>query len=238
MSSTRTHLAAFLIAALPLAAPVQGLAQTAEPVRTITVTGEGRADAKPDLALVSLGVSHQAPTAGEAMGMMSEGMTAVLGQLTQAGIAPADVQTGQLTLEAAYDYNSTASYPPLTGFIATQVVDVRVREITSLGELLDAVTSEGANRLNGVSFSLSEQADALAQARGAAVDDARARAEFYASAAGVTLGGLLTLSEAGGYTQPQPMYDARFAAEAAASVPVAPGQVSLIATVTMTYAIE
>lgn len=237
MTATPRRLLPILALALaPLAAAAQEAPPTPLP-RTITVVGEGRTDAKPDLAVVSLGVSHQAETAGEAMAMMAEGMTAVLAVMAEAGVAPADVQTGQLTLEGAYDYNSSSSYPPVVGFIATQVVDVRVREVASLGDVIDAVTAEGANRINGVSFTLDDPSAALGDARAAAVADAQAKAEFLANAAGVALGELIAIDETGGFGPPQPLYDARFAAEAAAT-PIAPGQVSLTATVSMTYAIE
>jgi len=233
--------------ALPILAlalmPLAALAQVAPspvspgPARVVTVTGEGRSDRKPDMAVVSLGVSHQAATAGEAMAMMAEGMTAVLATLTQAGVAPADIQTGQLTLEAAYDYNSGSSLPPVTGFIATQTVDVRVRDVGAVGPVLDAVTAQGANRINGVFFALDDQAEALDEARAQAVADARARAAFYAEAAGVALGDLLQIAEGGLMGGPQPMYDQRFDA-AEASTPIAPGQVTVNASVTMTFAIE
>ena len=107
----------------------------------------------------------------------------------------------------------------------------------AVGPLLDAVTAEGANRVNGVFFVLDDQAAALAEARRAAVADGRARAEFYAEAAGVTLGPLLQVVEGGGFSGPQPLYDARFGAEAA-STPVAPGQVTVSASISMTFAIE
>lgn len=222
------------LALLLLPAPLA--AQDAPPPRVLTVSGEGRSDAKPDLAVVSLGVTEQADTAAAALAAMSGGMAGVLAALSGAGIAPADVQTGQLSLEPAYDYDSASSYPPVTGFIATQLLDVRVRDVAAVGEVLDAATAAGGNRLNGISFTLLDQAAALEEARAAAVADAEARAGFYAGAAGVTLGPLLALSE-GGSAQPFPLYDARFAAEAA-SVPVAPGQVTVTATVTVTYAIE
>lgn len=224
--------------ALPLAAlallPLAAAAQEA-PARVVTVTGEGRSDRKPDMAVVSLGVSEQADTAGEAMAAMAGGMEAVLATLAEAGVVPADIQTGQLTLEAAYDYDSGSSVPPVTGYIATQVVDVRVREIGAVGPVLDAVTAGGANRISGIAFGLDDQAAALEEARAAAVADARARAEFYAGAAGVTLGDLVQIVEGGSFGGPQPF--ARFDA-AAESVPVAPGQVTTTATVTVTYAIE
>ena len=99
--------------ALPLAAAAQGAAPPQPvPARVIAVTGEGRSDRKPDMAVVSLGVTQQAPTAGEAMAGMAEGMTAVLATLTEAGIAPADVQTGELRLDPVYgDYTSSALPP-------------------------------------------------------------------------------------------------------------------------------
>ncbi len=226
------------LALFPLAAPAQEAPSVPGAARVITVTGEGRSDRKPDMAVVSLGVSHQAPTAGEAMAMMAEGMTAVLATLTEAGVVPADVQTGQLTLEAAYNYDTGAAYPPVTGFIATQTVDVRVRDVGAVGPVLDAVTAEGANRVNGVFFLLADQAAALDEARTEAVEDARARAEFYANAAGVALGPLLHLSEGGAFDGPQPFYDQRLAQEAVAPTPVAAGQVTINATVTMTFAVE
>lgn len=187
--------------------------------------------------MVSLGVSHQAETAGEAMTEMADGMTAVLATLTEAGIVSADVQTGQLTLEAAYNYDTGSSVPPVTGFVATQTVDVRVRDVARVGPVLDAVTAEGANRVNGVFFALDDQTAALEEARTAAVADGRARAEFYADAAGVTLGPLLQVAEGGGFGGPQPLYDARLGAEAD-STPIAPGQVTVNASVTMTFAIQ
>ena len=229
-----TALVALTLALLPLAAPAQDASQG--PARVVTVTGEGQSSRKPDMAIVSLGVSHQAATAGEAMAMMAEGMTAVLATLTEAGIAAADVQTGQHTLEAAYDYDSGSSTPPMTGFVATQVLDVRVREVAQVGPVLDAVTAQGANRVNGVFFALDDQDAALDEARTAAVEDARDRAAFYAGAAGVTLGDLLALGEGGSLGGPQPLYDQRLAADAA--TPVAPGQVTVNASVTMTFAIE
>ncbi len=226
------------LAFLPLAASAQEGPAAPGPARVITVTGEGRSDRKPDMAVVSLGVSHQAQTAGEAMAMMADGMTAVLATLTEAGVVPADVQTGQLTLEAAYNYDTGSSTPPVTGFIATQTVDVRVRDVGAVGPVLDAVTAEGANRVNGVFFALDDQAAALDEARTEAVADGRARAEFYAGAAGVTLGPLLQVAEGSAFGGPQPFYDGRLAQEAAAPTPVAPGQVTVSATVTMTFAIE
>lgn len=220
--------------ALPMAAAAQITAQD----RVITVTGEGLVAAVPDLAFVSLGVSQQADTAGAAMDAMSSSMTAVLAQLASAGIAPADIQTGQLTLDPVYD---TGSYdgggtPVITGYMATTMVEVRVRDIAAVGDVLDAVVQDGANRLAGVRFDLADKGPALNEARRRAVADAQARAALFAEASGVSLGSLLTLTEQAGYMNPQPMFDARMEGTGMA-VPVAGGEVSLQAMVTMVYAI-
>ena len=237
MRSLRRTLPILALALAPLAGWAQDAAPPPDgPARTITVTGAGQADEAPDLAIVSLGVSEQAATAGTAMAAMASGMTEVLATLAEAGIASADVRTAQFTLEAAYNYDSGSAYPPVTGYIATQTVDVRVRDVGAVGPLLDRAMAGGANRVNAVQFLLDDQASALAEARTAAVADARARAAFYAEAAGVALGPILRIAEGGASGGPQPMFDQRFAADAA--VPVAPGQVSVGANVTLTFAIE
>lgn len=227
---------AAVLALLPLAAPAQETPSPSSLPRVLSVTGEGHATAKPDLARISLGVSHQAGTAAEAMAMMAEGMQAVLARLTQEGIASSDIRTGQLMLEPAWNYNTPDGNPVMTGFVATQLVDVTVRDLDRVGAVLDAVVQDGANRVNGVTFDLAEPREALDEARREAVADARARAELYAEAAGVTLGELISIAESGGFA-PLPMYDARGMAAGAEAVPVAPGQMTLTASVAMTWAL-
>ncbi len=204
--------------------------------RLITVTGEGSVAVAPDLAYVNLGVSHDAETADEALTAMSIGMRAVLGRLEAAGIAPADIQTGQLSLSPRYDSSSYDGTLKMLGFTATTTVNVRIRDMDKLGGVLDAVVEDGANQFGGITFDVTDPAAAMAEARRAAVADARAKAELFADAAGVTLGDLVTLNEHGGFMAPAPMMAARVA-EDAGSVPIAAGEVSLQTSVTMVYAI-
>lgn len=216
--------------ALPLAAVAQD--------RLITVTGEGLVAAIPDLAYVSLGVSRQAETAAAAMAAMSASMTAVMDRLAAAGITPTDIQTGQLTLDPVYDNSSydAGGVPKINGYIATTMVQVRVRDLTVVGTVLDAVVQDGANRLAGVTFDLADRGPAMDEARRRAVADAQGRAALFALASGVALGPLITLTEQSGYLNPAPMFDARMEG-ASMAVPVAGGEVSLQAMVTMVYAI-
>jgi uncharacterized protein YggE len=229
-------LPALILAALPLAALSQDATAPQLP-RVIQVVGEGRATAAPDMARISLGVSHQAETAGAAMDAMSKGMSAVLATLGELGIAQVDIKTGQLMLEPSYNYNTPDGNPLMTGFVATQILDVNVRDIGELGIVLDAVVTAGGNRVNGIMFDVSDPGMVTDEARRDAVADARERAELYAEAAGLALGEIVSISESTVYTPPMPMYDARGGAEQAAAVPVAPGQVSMMTNVTVTYAI-
>ncbi len=238
-SILRSALPALALAALPLASPAQEATAPATTLpRVIQVVGEGHATAAPDIARISLGVSEQAETAGAAMDAMSAGMSAVLGTLGTQGIAQVDIQTGQLMLEPSYNYNTPDGNPVMTGFVATQILDVKVRDIAQLGTVLDAVVTEGANRVNGIGFEVSDPQAVTDEARRDALADARARAELYADAAGVGLGGILSISESTVYAPPMPMYDGRGAAQEAMAVPVAPGEVSMATSVTVTFAIE
>jgi uncharacterized protein YggE len=203
--------------------------------RQITVTGEGKVSAAPDLAWINVGVSHRAKTAQEAVAAMSAGMSAVIAELVAAGIAETDIQTGQLSLYPFYDDLNATPTQQVLGYDASITVDVRVRDLDRTGAILDAVVSEGANTFGGIRFELTDPATAYAEARRAAVADGRAKAELYADAAGVTLGPLVTLSENNFYSQPV-MAEARFAADAA-PVPVSPGEVSYSVSVMMVYKI-
>lgn len=202
--------------------------------RQITVTGTARVEAVPDLATVSVGVTTRAATAAAALAASSEAMTAVMAGLDGAGVAAADRQTSQLSLSPVYGGDRDGGEPEATAFQADNTVTVRVRDIARLGEIIDALTKAGANRLYGVGFELSEPREALDGARRAAVADARARAELYAEAARVTLGPVISLREGAG-GGPMPMY-AR--AEAASAVPIAEGTVTLTAEVEVVYGIE
>jgi uncharacterized protein YggE len=238
MPPFRSALLAAALAAAPLGATAQPAEAPALP-RTITVTGEGHASAAPDIAILALGVARQAPTAVEAMAAMGADATAILSRLEAEGIAAADVRTGQLFLEPTYDFNNLdpSGAPRMIGFIATQLLDVTLRDIGRVGGVLDAVVQDGANRIHGITFDLADPGAALDEARLAAVADARARAELYATAAGVRLGEIVAISDMLTMGAPFPYHEARGAA-AGAAVPIAPGALTLSATVTLTFAMD
>jgi len=223
-----------LLAAV-LMQPLMVRAETAPP--RITVTGEGRVEVPPDMATVSLGVTTEAATAAAAMAANSDELARVLERLRGAGIADRDLQTSSLSLNPNWHHGQGADTPRIIGYVASNQLTVRVRDLASLGGVLDAVVKDGANTLNGVSFGLTDPAPLLAEARRRAVADARARAELLVEAAGVGLGPVEAITEGGASGGFPPMYrGAPIAMEAA--VPMAEGELSISAAVTVVWQIS
>ena len=227
-------LVAVAIIAIGVAAPVW--AETAG--RQISVTGEGRVDAQPDMATVSLGVTNEAAEAQDAMAQTSEAVARILKRLGDMGIETRDVQTQRLSLNPVWSNRSSSGSgrAEITGFSASNTVLVRVRDLDHLGSVLDSVISDGANDLNGLSFGVQKPDPLQDEARTRAVKDAMAKAQLLADAAGITLGPVVSISEHGGGGGPRPMM-MEMAAARDASVPVAAGEVSLAASVSMVFEI-
>ncbi len=226
-------LATAVLLALPLAV---GLAGTGEAAGKITVTGEGRVAAAPDMATIMLGVTTQADTADAALSDNSARVAEIMARLKEAGIADRDVQTSGLSLNPQFSYDSSGSdaTPDILGFIASNNVTVRVRALDGLGSVLDTVVKNGANTLNGLTFGLTAPEPVLDEARKLAVLEARRKAELYAAAAGLSLGPVLTIAESSGYSEPMPMFRAD-AAMSAGAVPVASGELGVSAMVTIEF---
>jgi uncharacterized protein len=203
----------------------------------ITVTGEGRVEAAPDIATIALGVQVRGDTAAAALAANSERLAAVLARLKAAGIADRDLQTSGLGLGPEYDHSRAGQPPRVVGYQATNMLTVRVRDLARLGAVLDQAVADGANTLNGLVFGLAEPQAALDKARVAAVQDARRKAEMMAAAAGVALGAVLEMSESHG-GGPQPYFRGAPMAMDAAAVPVEGGEVSLSVQVSITWEIK
>ncbi|WP_375263495.1 SIMPL domain-containing protein [Palleronia sp.] len=205
--------------------------------QTLTVEGTGEVAFEPDIALVTLGVGADAATPTEAVAAMNQGLAPVLATLTDAGIAPRDMQTGTLNLHPVYSdrpETQPAGGPEVTGYHAESLLSVRVRDLDILGTVLDTVVGEGANRLEGVQWQLSDPAAARDAALGAAVADAVRKAAVMAQAAGVGLGAIEEIREGNVESsppQPMMMMEAR-----SGGVPLARGEVGVTAAVTLRYA--
>jgi uncharacterized protein YggE len=208
-------------------------------VPTISVAGEGLAAARPDMAIVSVGVVTRAPSAAEAMAQNSRAMTTVTSAAKQSGIEARDIETSRISLQPQYSYPGQGSReaPKLVGYEASNNVSIRVRALDKLGGLLDQLVTSGANQVRGVELTLAEPGPLRDAARVSAMKDAMRKAEMLAEAAGVKIVRLFSASEE--FSEPpRPMM--RMAADAAVSrapVPVEAGEQEVRGRVTAVFEI-
>lgn len=201
--------------------------------RTISVNGSGSSAMAPDIALLSLSVISDAPTAREALDKNNAAMTAVVEALKTLGFGVTNMQTSGLSLDAVYD--NSGHVPVLTGYQAVNGVMLKVKDLSRLGEILDLTVTAGANRINSLSFSVENKDSAINDARVAAMKDAKAKADLMAGALGATVGRPLSISES--YSDSQPIAMQTMNA-ASAAVPIATGQVGLTAQVSVLFEIN
>lgn len=228
-----------LVLLVALAAPASASAQAAPPAAAaapkLTVTGEGHVSAVPDLAVLDSAVVSTAADATQALSQNSAATRSAIAAFRAAGIAERDIATSGFAVEPQYARQSDGdSAPPrIVGYTVRNQVTVKVRDLGKLGATLSAAVAGGANMVSGLSLTVADPERLLDQARRAAVADAQRRAALYADALGLGLGPLVTLSDGGASLPgPGPVYRAR---AMAASVPVAPGEQEIDATVTAVW---
>jgi uncharacterized protein YggE len=210
------------------------------PEHTIAVSGTGRIVLSPDTADLRLGVSATAKTVKAARSLAATSMTAVIASLKKLGIADKDIQTTTLSLQPVYDYSYNTNPPRLTGYNLSNAIAVTVRDLDKLGDAIDNALAAGATSLDGVSFRVADQTAAEAQARQAAMIDAKAKAKTLADAAGISIGGVASISETVAPV-PYPIYYGFGAAGAPSAkdvqTPVQAGSTEVTVTVAVVYLI-
>ncbi|WP_045836138.1 SIMPL domain-containing protein [Hyphomicrobium sp. 99] len=204
--------------------------------RTITVSATGTAEAEPDSARITSGVTTEAKTAREALSANSETMSKVIEQLKASGIYPKDIQTAAFNVEPVLDYSKDGQPPVLRGYRVSNQVVVFVRELPKLGEILDEIVSAGANQIQGLTFEVSKEDTLKDEARKVAIANALRRAKLLATAAGAEVGNVMQISEETTATGPV-MYAPRMA-KATAAAPIETGTSTLEARVTVTWALK
>lgn len=224
-------------------AMLPGMAAAAEPVPPrLIVSGEGEATARPDIALLSLSVLREADTARAALDANNAAMTKVIDAMKGAGIEPRDLQTAGIQINPRYEYsnrNDGTQEARLIGYQVINTLNIRLRDIARTGEILDMAVSLGVNQGGSISFSNSDPATALTEARKRAVADAMSKARTLAEAAGVELGRIIEISDVAMAQPPMP-YQAKGleARDAAAAVPVEAGENAYTVQVSLTFALE
>ncbi|HMD88379.1 MAG TPA: SIMPL domain-containing protein [Anaerolineaceae bacterium] len=211
-------------------------ADGAAPTRQISVTGTGKVFITPDVAYVNIGVHSEADTVTAALAQNNDQAQGVSTALKNLGVDAKDIQTSAFNVYPQQQ-NGPNGNVEKTVYVVDNTVYVTVRDLSKLGQLLDAVTKAGANSINGIQFDASNKSQALAQAREMAIQDARTQADELTKAAGVTLGPIDTISLSSG-NQPQPMFAAPAAMSAGANVPVSAGQLEISIDASITYEIK
>lgn len=225
-----------LALALAAGAPMQASAQSpmppAPPIAAdgtlLSIATTAEATRVPDVATISTGVVTQAADANAAMRANAVQMGKVMAALRGAGIAERDIQTSGISLNPQYRYAENQP-PTITGYQASNTVNVKVRDLARLGKVLDTLAAQGANQINGPSFEVDKPDEAYAEARVSALRKAQAQARTYADALGLQVRRIVSISE-GGASLPRPMPMVRaMASDAmmAKETSVAPGETTL-----------
>ncbi|MGD0707598.1 MAG: SIMPL domain-containing protein [Anaerolineaceae bacterium] len=213
--------------------------QTTPNVRSITVTGTGEVYVTPDVAYIDIGVQNTAATVTDALKQNTAQAQAIRAALTVLKVDDKDIQTSNFSVNPQPQYAPDGTLKS-TQYSANNTVSVTVRDLSSLGQILDAVVNSGANTINSISFDLLNKDDAYAQARQKAVDDARSQADALAKAAGVQLGDVQTINVYS-INPVVPSYEGKGGGAMSAansSVPIATGQMLVSVQVNIVWELK
>lgn len=201
----------------------------------LSVSAQAEASRVPDVATLSTGVVTQAAEANAALRANAAQMAKVVATIKGAGIAGKDIQTSGINVNPQYRYAENQP-PTITGYQASNTVNIKVRDIGKLGEVLDALVASGANQVNGPNFEIDEPEAVYDEARRAALEKAKARAEMYAKSLGMKVRRIVSISEGAGFQPPpRPVMMKAMAMDTAESSPVSPGETTLTANLDVVF---
>lgn len=235
-------LASILLLAAGAAAAAEGVPRPPAPAgppcpqpRTIRVGGEGRASAPPDVATITVGVEAVGKDLARTRADADSRMRQILATVKAAGVAPQDVQTVRYDVEIERPWKDGRP-GPITGYHVSNLARLKVRDVAKLGDVLDRIGAAGSNAIQGLSFDKEDAGPEKARALAAAFEDARAKAQALAKAAGVSLGPIQSITESI-QGPPRPVMMGMLA-ERSAGAPVERGEIEVRATVELVLAIE
>lgn len=236
------YLAFAILAILALAVSACGpttINQAApESVKTLNVSGIGVVYLKPDIVYINIGVNTQRPNAAEAVEINKEQTSKVIAAIKDFGVAEKDIRTTNFSIWSNPQYDPMGQITS-TNYSVDNTVNVTVRDLDKLGDLLDAAVQAGANNIYSIQFDVEDKTEANKEARAKAVEEAKAQAQDLAEVAGLSLVDTQKISyyESGAS---QYFYGGKGGGggEAAQAVPIQPGQLAVTVTVNMTYAVK
>jgi uncharacterized protein YggE len=216
------------------APPTTGGGTSSAPMRTVTVTADGKASGTPDTATVQLGVQTQAGSAKQALDLANQKAAQLLDALKFGGVKPEDITTTNVFVYPQYGTNGQK----ITGYQAGNAVSATIHDVTKAGAIIDAAAGVVGDEitLQGVSFSIDDTGPLRQAARDDAIARAESQAEQLAAATGLKVGKVVSIIE--GSVPSMPMFPYATSVPAAAdsaAVPLQPGQQELTLSVTVVY---
>ncbi|MEK7406952.1 MAG: SIMPL domain-containing protein [Acidobacteriota bacterium] len=202
----------------------------------VRATGEATVSVRPDQAQIDIGVVTEAATAQAAGAQNATRLEAVLAELRKALGAGAEIKSSGYSLNPNRRYPKDGGQPVIVGYTATNVVQVKTKDLAGVGKVIDLATQSGANAIHGLYFTLKDEQAARAKALGEATLKARSQAEAMAAALGLKILRVISI-EQGEPMMIRPLREmpmARMAEAMAAPTPVEPGTIDVRATVTVT----
>jgi uncharacterized protein len=206
--------------------------------RQVTVIGSGQVQGVPDTLTADVGIEFTAPDVTAAMNQTNDRQQAVINALVGAGLDRKDISTTAVTLEPQYGNPGPTGNATITGYRATNAIQVKVHPTDAASRMLALIVSTGgdATRITSVSYSIADDSQLVKDARARAFNDAKARADQYAQLSGLRLGRVLSISEAPG---PAPTGGGPPAPpRAMATVPLEPGQQTVSFSVTAVWELD
>jgi len=205
----------------------------------ISVTGQGKVMAVPDIATLRLGIEAQETSVAEAQSRAAETMDGVMTALTKNGVAKKDIQTQSFSIRRMTKWDRVKEEETVVGYRVTNMVTAKIRDIDKAGSIIDAVAEAGGDltRINNISFSVDDPSDYYEEAREKAMAEAKAKAKQLAELAGVTLGKPTYISEGAQISYPRVMME-EVVAKAAAPTSISPGEMEISLNVQVVYAIR
>jgi uncharacterized protein len=229
-----------LVLSLMLAAGVLSACQpvpaaNSAQIRSLSANGQGQVFLTPDIAYIFIGVHSQNQNVSDALKDNNGKAQAIADALKNQGIDPKDIQTSSFNVFPQQQYGPQGETTGELTYVVDNTVNVTVRDLTKLGQLLDTVIGSGANSINGIQFDVKDKQQALVQARQLAIDNAKKQADEIAKASGVQLGAVTNVSVSSNPT-PVPLFEGKGVMNAAGSqVPVSSGQLSITVDASITY---
>jgi hypothetical protein len=203
-----------------------------------SVSGEGKAVVKPDIALVSVGIEASGATVKQIQNQINQTINQVTAALKKLGIEEKDIKTTNYSINPTYDW--TSGRQRITGYHASTNLSIKVRDIDKTNEVIDISTANGANQVGTIAFDVDDKTKAEEEARKQAVEEAKKKAAEAARIAGFKLGRIINYQE-GRNELPQPILlreSAKVGMGGGAPTEVQPGSSEIKMVVTLSYELE